>query len=249
MASLEKAAIKAACNFVLIGTIFSMTHSGKNKEQISTKIRARGRPRAFDPVVAVDAAQSAFLRKGYAATTLDDLSEAMSINRPSLYGAFGSKEDLYIRALQAYADRMATLFAAALREATFSKALKKLYATALDAYVADDGAVVGCMVAITAVAEAVEEDGIRAQAKAIMDGIDQLVAQRISRAIAEGELSGDVKARALSRLIVGVLHSLAVRARAGTSRKVLDEMADDAVRLLAHSKPPLGSGARKARPG
>lgn len=225
-----------------------MTHSGKNKRQISTKIRARGRPRAFDPVIAVDSAQSAFLRKGYAATTLDDLGEAMGINRPSLYGAFGSKEDLYIRALQAYADRMATLFAAALREATFSKALKKLYATALNAYVAGDGAVVGCMVAITAVAEAVEEDGIRAEAKAILDGIDQLVAQRISRAIADGELPGDVKARALSRLVVGVLHSLAVRARAGTSRRVLDEMADDAVRLLAGGNSRLSYGARKARP-
>lgn len=210
-----------------------MDHAGKNKIQSGTKIRARGRPRSFDPSIAVGAAQAKFLRKGYAATTLDDLSEAMGINRPSLYGAFGGKEDLYQRALQAYAERMGGLFSTALEEKTFAGALKKLYATALDAYVADDGSVVGCMVAITAVAEAVEQEAIRAQAKSIMDEIDQLVARRVSRAVSDGDLPDHVKPRALARLIVGVLHSLAVRARAGTSRKMLDDIADDAVRLLA----------------
>ena len=65
----------------------------------------RGRPRAYDPDVALDAAIAAFWRAGYTATSLDTLSEATGMNRPSLYGAFGDKHALYLAALKRYADQ------------------------------------------------------------------------------------------------------------------------------------------------
>src|SRR5262245_66197867 len=64
--------------------------------------RPRGRPRAYDPEIALQLATESFWRAGYAATSLDDLSAATGMNRPSLYSAFGDKRDLYLAALRRY---------------------------------------------------------------------------------------------------------------------------------------------------
>lgn len=209
-----------------------MKNERNNKLQNSTKMRSRGRPRAFDPDEAVSLAERTFLRQGYSATTIDDLSHAMGINRPSLYAAFEGKEALYKRALQVYADRMGALFADALNERTLPKALRRLYSAALDEYISQDGGAVGCMVACTAVTEAVSNKLVKAQTKSIMDEIDLLVARRIERAVVDGELPRTADAKAMSRLAVGLLHTLAMRSRAGTSRRILDQMAADWVALL-----------------
>ncbi len=89
-----------------------MNRSSKNKEQISTKIRSRGRPRAFEPDVALGKAMDTFRDGGFAATSLDDLSEAMGINRPSLYGTFGDKRELFLKAYERYRAEMAAKFGA-----------------------------------------------------------------------------------------------------------------------------------------
>lgn len=199
----------------------------------STKIRTRGRPRKFDISVAIDAAKNTFLRKGYSNTTLDELSAAMGINRPSLYGAFTDKETLYQKALETYAGNMTVLFRENLEgEPNFHKALRRLYAVALDAYYTKEGEAVGCMVACTAVTEAVNNPAILQQTKLVIDCIDALVARRVARAISEKQLPKNTDARLFSRLVVGVLHSLAIRCRAGASRKILDEIATEAAALL-----------------
>src|SRR5687768_2471443 len=65
--------------------------------------RRPGRPRAFDEQAALEAALGVFWRKGYEGASLSDLTEAMGINRPSLYAAFGNKEALFRRVLERYA--------------------------------------------------------------------------------------------------------------------------------------------------
>lgn len=201
-----------------------------------TKIRQRGRPRKFDSDTAIDAAKSTFLRNGYTNTTLDQLSTAMGMNRPSLYNAFTDKETLYQRSLQTYAEDMAVLFRDALEgELNFQKAVQRLYASALDAYYTESGEAVGCMVACTAIAEAPSHPAIRQRAKEIMDGIDALVARRVARAVDQGQLPPGTNVKVHSRLIVGVLHTLAMRSRAGTPRKVLNEIATQAASMLGSS--------------
>src|SRR5258708_36113276 len=64
--------------------------------------KRRGRPRAYQPEVALGKALELFRKGGFAATSLDDLSAATGMNRPSLYGAFGGKRELYIKAYQRY---------------------------------------------------------------------------------------------------------------------------------------------------
>src|SRR3954467_7018846 len=66
--------------------------------------RSRGRPRAFDRTVALGQATTLFWSKGFEATSIADLTQAMGIGAPSLYAAFGSKEALYAEALRHYAE-------------------------------------------------------------------------------------------------------------------------------------------------
>ena len=67
--------------------------------------KRRGRPRAYQPEVALGKALDLFRKDGFAATSLDDLSAATGMNRPSLYGAFGDKRELYIKSYAALSRR------------------------------------------------------------------------------------------------------------------------------------------------
>src|SRR5215831_16019645 len=77
-----------------------------------------GRPRTFDLDKALDRALQVFWRKGYEGTSLSDLTEAMGINRPSLYAAFGNKEDLFNRVLDRYSEKYAAYIHYALNQPT-----------------------------------------------------------------------------------------------------------------------------------
>src|SRR5271165_2455891 len=73
--------------------------------------RRRGRPRAFEPETTLTRAMDVFWQDGFAATSLDDLSAATGLNRPSLYGAFGDKRALYLQAYRQYRKRVNEEFA------------------------------------------------------------------------------------------------------------------------------------------
>src|SRR5262249_17015584 len=131
-------------------------------EMVQKEPKRRGRPRAYDPDVALARAVESFWQAGYAATSLDDLSEATGMNRPSLYGAFGDKHDLYLSALAHYwqhsggAMREALAYDRPLREA-----LQRVYRLALSSYLSGRTGPRGCFAISTATTEAVRDAKIR----------------------------------------------------------------------------------------
>src|ERR1700747_3789715 len=93
----------------------------------------RGRPRAYEPDVALAKALDLFRKDGFAATSLDDLSAATGMNRPSLYGAFGDKRELYIKSYQRYRDNARAAVAEVFRaRLPLRKRLGRIYAIPLD---------------------------------------------------------------------------------------------------------------------
>jgi AcrR family transcriptional regulator len=192
--------------------------------------RPRGRPRAYDPDKAVASAREAFWVRGYSATSLDDLSAATGMNRPSLYAAFGDKRALYLETLRRARDGLLTATAAALSlPGDLKTNLDFYFARAIDAYLAGDGEARGCFVIGTALTEAVGDPEIKAILHDTSQGLDTLLAGRLRRAVEEGEIPADVDIEALAYLLSSALNGLAMRSRGGEPREALERWAQGAV--------------------
>jgi len=195
--------------------------------------RPRGRPRAYEPETALRLAAGAFWKAGYAGTSLDDLSAATGMNRPSLRAAFGDKHDMYVKALRDYWERQFTAVRQAFETGeTLPDALAKVYDASLSIYFSNDGEVLGCFVVGTALTEAAGDSEIR---EIVADGFRKLDADfeaRFKRALKAGELKRGTDAKALALLASATLHTLAVRARSGTRRNELRKLARKAIAVM-----------------
>ena len=195
--------------------------------------RPRGRPRTYDPAVALDQARAAFWNTGYAATSLDDLSAATGLNRPSLYGAFGDKKSMYIQALEkSRAEINAGLAAAMAPEEHLRMALTRVYEASAGIYMRGDSGPRGCFLIGTAVTEAVDDPDVRNLLAAALAEIDAAFEARIRRAMEVGNLPGSSDAAGMARVATGVLNGMAVRARAGGDLATLRAMGASVVDLI-----------------
>src|SRR6201986_3667609 len=101
--------------------------------------KRRGRPRAYEPDIALGRALDLFRKNGFAATSLDDLSAATGMNRPSLYGAFGDKRELYIKSYERYRENARAAVRDVFRaQLPLRKRLERIYAIALDIYLSGE---------------------------------------------------------------------------------------------------------------
>lgn len=192
----------------------------------------RGRPRAYDPDKALDGAMALFWSQGYSATSLDALSAATGMNRPSLYGAFGDKKSLYLKALALYHDAALAAIDRAFSVPALRDALGRFFAGALALHLSGETAQRGCLLVGTAAVESVSDPEIRAVLAGAMADYDARIEARLSLARERGELSPRADVAGLARLVSAVLYSSAVRARAGDSRESLaatDQLAIDLV--------------------
>jgi TetR/AcrR family transcriptional regulator, copper-responsive repressor len=194
--------------------------------------RPRGRPRGFDQRQALERMLATFWDRGYAATSLDQLALAAGLNRPSLYAAFGDKKAMYRAALSAFSERTRGEMSVALQGPTLVTALRRFYRAAIDVYLSGEDGQRGCLYVCTAAVEAVQHAEIRADLLEVLRMIDAALAARIAVAQAAGEIGSNHDAGDLGRLAAAVLHSLAIRARAGATRRQLEDLARLAVALI-----------------
>ena len=177
--------------------------------------KARGRPRNYDPDRALETALEAFAEGGFAGTSLDDISAATGMNRPSLYAAFGDKKSIYRKAV----DKFNREFLELLGQALFAGAGLKddligFYLAAFPVYLAGGETPRGCPVLCTAVVEAVGDEDVQGDLAGALDQIDAALAARFEQARKEGELAQSADPKRLGRLAAALLHSLALRLRA-----------------------------------
>jgi TetR/AcrR family transcriptional regulator, copper-responsive repressor len=197
------------------------------------KKRPRGRPRSYDVDTALRQATDAFWDLGYSGTTLDDLSTAMGMNRPSLYSAFGDKHALYVKSLGAYrAFSRVTMQEELSYDLPLADALRRVYARAISIYESGRHGPRGCYLLGTAATEAVLDIKIRKQLADGLQELDDLLEARLKYAIEHGELKTSIEPAALARVACGLMNSLALRARAGDSRATLKSTAEAGIRLL-----------------
>lgn len=192
----------------------------------------RGRPRAYEPEAALAAALGEFRRRGYTATSLDHLSEATGMARPSLYAAFGNKLEIYRQAVRRYAELSATRRKQALfDDPSLARGLHAYFAEIVAAYVSGDGEPLGCPVLSVISGEAAADPEIGAELAAAVGKTDDLFQRRMAIAAAAGDISADTDVTGLAALLAGLQHSLALRARAGARREQLAAIAEAQVAL------------------
>src|SRR3954462_9095080 len=142
------------------------------KVDAPVEAKRRGRPRAYQPEVALGKALDLFRKDGFAATSLDDLSAATGMNRPSLYGAFGDKRELSIKSYRRYREDARAAMGNIFRdELPIRRRLERIYAVALDIYLSGDSGPPGCFTVLTAASEAVNDPDIRAM---VLEGFSEL---------------------------------------------------------------------------
>ena len=198
--------------------------------------KRRGRPRAYQPDVALGKALDLFRKDGFSATSLDDLSAATGMNRPSLYGAFGDKRELYIKSYQRYRDDARAAMIEVFREAMpVRKRLQRIYAIALDIYLEGESPR-GCFTVMTAASEAVADPGIRAMVLEGFVELDRAFASCFRTAKEKGEIAATADPLVLAQLASATLHTVAIRARAGVPRKELEAIVKGALDVMLAAK-------------
>ena len=195
--------------------------------------KRRGRPRAYEPDVALGKALDLFRKDGFAATSLDDLSAATGMNRPSLYGAFGDKRELFIKSYRRYRDDARAAMADIFRgELPIRQRLGRIYAVALDIYLSGEAGPRGCFTVMTAASEAVADPDIRAMVLEGLAEMDKAFAACFRLAKEKGELSDNADPVVLAQLASATIHTIAVRARARTPRDELEAIVNGAIDVM-----------------
>ena len=189
---------------------------------------ARGRPRDFDIDQALDRAVDVFWRKGYEGASLTELTNAMGINRPSLYAAFGDKEALFRKALDRYSRSQAGYINAALDAPTAREAVERLlYRTAEQMCAREHPA--GCLLVQGALAAGDEGESVRRELATRRDQARAAIFQRLRRAKKEGDLTPRADPSALARYVMTVVNGMAVQGAGGASPKDLRRVAEIAL--------------------
>src|ERR1700722_1696108 len=174
-----------------------------------------GRPREFDRSAALEAAMVLFWRKGFAATSMNDLCDAMDVRSPSLYAAFGSKGGLSLEAIQHYVEVFGPpVWDGLAQGATARAGVQNFLLAATESLPESHVTPGGCMAALAAVCDEWPA-GIAQVVRKIRAEMLRMLRSRLEAGVANGELPTTTDIKGLSRFYFSVYQGMAVQARDG----------------------------------
>ncbi|MCA1984164.1 TetR/AcrR family transcriptional regulator [Nocardioides nematodiphilus] len=198
---------------------------------MTTEPAPRGRPRAFDADAALDKAVEVFWRLGYEGASMSALTEAMGINRPSLYAAFGDKEALFRLAVARYAEIDMAYAQQALEQPTAYAVVEHFLRANVEALTRPDRPA-GCLSVQGGLATGSDGGRVAAfLARSRLAG-ERALAERLARSAAEGDLPADTDTVAMARFVMALSEGHAVHAAAGVGRSELHASVDVALRAI-----------------
>lgn len=186
------------------------------------------RPRAFCRDAALDRALEVFWRTGYEGASISRLTEAMGINRPSLYAAFGNKEELFQKALDRYIALKTVHFDNALAAPTAREVVERLLYDAAE-ILTDPSHPVGCLAVQGALTCRDETEPVRRELAQIRASYEDRLRARFEEERADGRLPATADPEALARFVSTIGYGMSVQASGGATREQLRKVAETAM--------------------
>ncbi|SAK52071.1 TetR family transcriptional regulator [Caballeronia fortuita] len=203
-----------------------------SSEMRETQHKTRGRPRTFDRDAALRNAMKVFWAKGFDTCSMADLVGAMGINSPSLYAAFGSKEDLYREAVELYTDAEG---GAALRlfqaHESVRDGLRAMFRASVELFTGSRTPR-GCMIFLGAMSVGNEHAKLRAEMQKRRRKVASIVAARLAQGVEHGELDARTDVEALAALCMTLFAGLSIQAQDGVRRAALFAAIDQFIGTL-----------------
>ena len=190
------------------------------KKPAKLDAKPRGRPLAFNQEDALDKALNVFWSRGYEGASMAELTEALGINKPSIYAAFGNKEALFRKALARYTASPAAFVGEAMKEPTAQQAVSKLLMQAVD-FFNDKSTPNGCMIVQGALTCGQGASAIQQELIAYRGHFEATLAKRFELAKSQGDLPQHVNTKQLAKYIATIHQGMSVQATSGATREDL----------------------------
>ena len=190
------------------------------------------RTRAFDEEDVLDRAMALFWRKGFEATSIEELVSVSGINRASMYAAFGDKRRLFVAVLDHYLARVnAERLAILSQDDSVIAAIGGFFDAIIIAATGPERHL-GCLITNTLTEIAPTDPEVAAKLQTNLKRIEKAFAETIRRGQDMGEIAPGKDARSLARFLVGVAQGLRVLARSGTAEPTLRDIVTTALTTL-----------------
>ncbi len=188
------------------------------------------RPREFDEAVVLKAARNAFWERGYAATSVDDLTAATGLGKGSLYAAFGNKRDLFLRIFGAYCDG-GVASAGRTLDGPDETAMQRIesYVASIAQGTISDKAQRGCLLAKGTAELAGSDEEVAARAFAALSSIEDKLVACVAGAQRNGDLLQTIPARKIGRTLLATLRGIEALGKAGFGESAITDIAETAL--------------------
>jgi len=204
--------------------------------------QSKGKPRTFDREAVLKKALGVFWKRGYEPASIAELCEAMEINPPSLYAAFGNKAQLFMEAVNHYENVYWNDAWQRLEdEPDVRKAMVGFFQDAAQILTSQD-APCGCMVVLGAANVSRESQDVNDALKALREEGKDCFLARLKQGVADGDLSADTDVDTLASTLNTLFHGMSIQARDGVSQAELERVVTIAMTLI-----PAAASAKRRR--
>lgn len=203
------------------------------KQNLTEKLdekRPRGRPQKFINDDALHQAIEVFWTHGYEGTSLTNLTNALNMNRPSIYAAFGNKQELFSLSLQTYIDEQLAFVDEAIKQNTLNEVIETLFSKQIDLLTEKKR---GCMLVQAALSCGEETQEIKDELTEQRKVLEGKLRKRFQMAQLKKDTSSSESPAAAAKYITTIYQGLSVQAASGATKKELIEVAELAKKVLS----------------
>lgn len=192
--------------------------------------KLRGRPRVFDMDEALEKALKIFWTRGYEGASIAELTETLGVNKPSLYAAFGNKEELFYKALLRYASGPVAFVNDAIKEPTARKVAETFLERAAE-FLTDPEHPKGCMIVQGALSIGESAELVRNILINYRKSYEKKLEDRFTKAIVDGDLSSEANPKCLAKYLATLHQGMSVQATSGATKGELLAIANIALKV------------------